>query len=79
MSILLESDVGRATPTRLFVAGAVALLLGVLGVGAVVAKADDLTGRDRERHFIEGPVSLGVTLGAALDAQHAYRPSHLQS
>ncbi|MGX7723306.1 MCE family protein [Rhodococcus pyridinivorans] len=40
MSILLESDVGRATPTRLFVAGAVALLLGVLGVGAVVAKAD---------------------------------------
>ncbi|MEU5844478.1 MCE family protein [Rhodococcus sp. NPDC047139] len=40
MSILLESDVGRSTPARLFVAGALALLVGLIAVGVVLAKAD---------------------------------------
>lgn len=40
MAIMLESDIGRATPAKLFVAGAVASLVALALVAAVIAKAD---------------------------------------
>lgn len=40
MTIMLESDIGRLSPAKLFVAGAVALLVAVSSLIVVIAKAD---------------------------------------
>jgi len=60
MSILLESDIGRSTPARLFVAGAVALLLAVLGVVVVVAKADGRFTRTVEVEAVLSEIGDGL-------------------